>query len=55
MVVHIDGCPLQHPKAHQPGDCRICPQGEGCILLIILKKVGTLEDEVRTLSEQIAK
>ena len=47
MTVHVEGCPLQHEKAHKAGDCRVCPQGEGCIFLIILKRMGDLDDKVR--------
>ena len=52
MKTHTEGCPLQHEKARGPGDCRICPQGEGCILLAILRKVGKIEDKIRELSEK---
>ncbi len=52
MEVHVEGCPLQHERPHKPGDCRICPQGDGCILLTILKKIGTLEDRIRQLSQK---
>ncbi|MFC2005951.1 hypothetical protein ACFLVG_03205 [Chloroflexota bacterium] len=44
----IEGCPLQHQKE---GDCRICPQGEGCIFLILLKKLDKIEDRLRGLSK----
>lgn len=54
MGVHIEGCPLQHQKIHKAGDCRVCPQGEGCIILIVLKKLSTIEENVRALSRKVA-
>ena len=51
MVAHIEGCPLQHEKTHKAGDCRICPQGDGCILQILLKKVSNIEHSIQELSK----
>ncbi|MFC1897908.1 hypothetical protein ACFLX8_05050 [Chloroflexota bacterium] len=50
--VHIEGCPLQHERPHKAGDCRICPQADGCIFLAILNKLGSIEHSIRELSEK---
>lgn len=52
MEVDIEGCPLQHERPHKPGDCRICPQGEGCMFLIMLRKLSSIEDRIRLLSQK---
>ncbi len=53
--VHIEGCPLQRERTHKAGDCRICPQVDGCILLAILKKLGGIEHSIRELSKKAAR
>lgn len=55
MPVYVEGCPLQHDKFKEPGDCRICPQAQGCILLILLKKLAKIEEEVRDISRKLKK
>ena len=50
--VHIEGCPLQYEKPHKAGDCRVCPQADGCILLFILRKLGNIEDSIKELSKK---
>ena len=52
MEVHTEGCPLQHERPHKAGDCRICPQGDGCILLIILRRLVNIENSIRELSQK---
>jgi len=54
MEVHVEGCPLQHERPHKSGDCRICPQGDGCILLILLRKLSSIEDRLRLISQKIS-
>ena len=53
MEVHVEGCPLQHERPHKAGDCRICPQGEGCMFLILLRKLSHIEDSVQLLSDKV--
>ena len=50
--VHIEGCPLQHERTHKAGDCRICPQADGCILLAILDKLDGIEHSIRELLQK---
>ena len=50
--VHIEGCPLQHERPHKAGDCRICPQADGCIFLIIINKMTSIENGIRALSKK---
>ena len=51
----IEGCPLQYQKIpkHKAGDCRTCPQAEGCIFLIIMKKLSDIERKLGLLAEQV--
>ena len=45
----VEGCPLQHSK--KLGDCRTCPQVEGCVFLIILKRISEIERKLGLLAE----
>ena len=51
--MELEGCPLQFDKTKKPGDCRICPQGESCMFIIIMKKLDSLEERLELLSRKI--
>ena len=50
--IHIEGCPLQHERPHKAGDCRICPQADGCIFLFILRRLSSIDRSIKALSKK---